>query len=51
MKVTGTERTTWPVLEFRSRIVWMRGVVLQPEPGIHIEASPIATEGPPSKAS
>jgi tRNA(Ile)-lysidine synthase len=52
MKVTGTERTTWPVLEFKSRIIWMRGVVLQPQPGIHIEASPLATgEGSPFKAS
>ena len=52
MKVTGTERTTWPVLEFRSRIVWMRGVALRPDPGIHIEASPIATgEGSPSQAT
>jgi len=50
MKVTGTERTTWPVLEFRSRIVWMRGVALQPEPGIHIQASPLAAgAGHPSK--
>jgi tRNA(Ile)-lysidine synthase len=42
MKVTGSERSVWPVLEFRDRIVWMRGVALQPEPGIRIEASPLA---------
>jgi hypothetical protein len=28
----------WPVLEMDGRIVWMREVELQPEPGIAIEA-------------
>jgi len=40
MKVTGSERANWPVLEFRNRIIWMRGAALQPEPGIRVEASP-----------
>jgi tRNA(Ile)-lysidine synthase len=48
MKVTGSERTTWPVLEFMNRIVWMRGVALQPEPGILIDATPLATGVPHS---
>jgi tRNA(Ile)-lysidine synthase len=42
MKVTGSERSVWPVLELGDRIVWMRGVALQPEPGIRIEASPLS---------
>ncbi len=51
MKVTGSERTTWPVLEFMNRIVWMRGVALQPDPGILIEATPLATGVPHSGKS
>ena len=38
LRVTGTSRALWPVLELDGRIVWMRGVELQPEPGIAIEA-------------
>ena len=38
MRVTGTSRMLWPVLELDGRIIWMRGVELQPEPGIAIEA-------------
>ncbi len=37
LRVTGTSRRLWPVLELDGRIVWMRGVELQPEPGIAIE--------------
>ena len=43
MKVTGSQRSLWPVLEFRKHIIWMRGVALQPEPGIRVEASPLAS--------
>jgi tRNA(Ile)-lysidine synthase len=38
LRVTGTSRSRWPVLELDGRIVWMRGVELQPEPGIAFEA-------------
>jgi tRNA(Ile)-lysidine synthase len=38
MRVTGTSRMLWPVLELDGRIVWMRGVELRPDPGIAIEA-------------
>ena len=38
LRVTGTARSVWPVLEMDGRIVWMREVELQPEPGIAIEA-------------
>ena len=51
MRVTGTERTTWPVLEFRGRIIWMRGVALQLEPGLHVEAIPFADDSGPSRNS
>jgi tRNA(Ile)-lysidine synthase len=38
LRVTGTARIVWPVLEMEGRIVWMREVELQPDPGIAIEA-------------
>ncbi len=36
LKVTGSNRSLWPVLELDGRIVWMQGVELEPEPGITI---------------
>jgi len=38
LKVTGSNRNIWPVLEMNGRIIWMRGVSLEPEPGVVIEA-------------
>jgi tRNA(Ile)-lysidine synthase len=38
LRVTGTDRALWPVLEVNGRIVWMRGVELEPEPGLRITA-------------
>jgi tRNA(Ile)-lysidine synthase len=38
LRVTGTDRDLWPVLELDGRIVWMRGVELEPEPGLAIQA-------------
>jgi tRNA(Ile)-lysidine synthase len=38
LRVTGTERELWPVLEVHGRIVWMRGVELEREPGLEITA-------------
>jgi tRNA(Ile)-lysidine synthase len=38
LRVTGTERGFWPVLEVNGRIVWMRGVELEPELGLRITA-------------
>lgn len=37
MKVSGGDRTRWPVLEIAGRIVWMRGVEVEPDPGIRIK--------------
>ena len=38
LRVTGTSRALWPVLEMEGRIVWMQGAELDPEPGIVIES-------------
>jgi len=43
LKVTGTARALWPVLELDGRIVWMRGVELEPEPGMEIASAPLDT--------
>jgi tRNA(Ile)-lysidine synthase len=42
--VTGTERAIWPVLEAGGRVVWMKGVELEPEPGLAISAVETAPE-------
>ena len=38
MRVTGTDRALWPVLEIDGAIVWMRGVELEPDPELLISA-------------
>jgi tRNA(Ile)-lysidine synthase len=38
LKVTGSDRTLWPVIEWQGRIVWMQGVELQPIPELAISA-------------
>jgi tRNA(Ile)-lysidine synthase len=43
MKVTGSERTLWPVLEFDRNIIWMRGVELESPSGICVQALPLET--------
>jgi tRNA(Ile)-lysidine synthase len=43
MKVTGSNRATWPVLEVEGRIVWMKGIELEPEPGIQVDATALTT--------
>lgn len=42
MRVTGSDRAGWPVLELEGRVVWMRGVELEPEPGLRVIARPLA---------
>ncbi len=37
LKVTGSSRSLWPVLELDGRIIWMQGVELEPEHGIVLE--------------
>ena len=39
LKVTGSRRALWPVVEIEGRIVWMQGVEVEPLPGIHIRTS------------
>jgi len=36
LKVTGTDRGQWPVVEWQGRIAWMQGVELQPVPELVI---------------
>jgi tRNA(Ile)-lysidine synthetase-like protein len=38
LRVTGSGRRLWPVLELDGRIVWMRGVEVEPAPGVRIVA-------------
>jgi len=48
LKVTGSSRALWPVLELDSRIVWMQGVEVEPEPGIRILSTSLETAAGPS---
>jgi tRNA(Ile)-lysidine synthase len=41
LRVTGSGRAIWPVLEVGGRIVWMKGVELEPEGGIGVVAIPL----------
>ena len=45
LKVTGSSRALWPVLELEGRIIWMRGVELEPAPGIRIVAASLENDG------
>lgn len=38
LKVSGPDRALWPVLELDGRIVWMRGVEVEPEAGVRVVA-------------
>jgi tRNA(Ile)-lysidine synthase len=38
LRVTGSDRTLWPVLEVGGQIAWMRGVELEPDPELIISA-------------
>jgi tRNA(Ile)-lysidine synthase len=44
LQVTGSSRAIWPVLELSGRIIWMRGVELEAEPGITVVAEPLDGE-------
>lgn len=41
MRVTGTARAVWPVLEWDGRIVWMQGVDVEPKSGLAVSAEPL----------
>lgn len=38
LRITGSDRAVWPVLEVEGRIVWMKGVDVQPEAGLAVTA-------------
>jgi tRNA(Ile)-lysidine synthase len=42
LRVTGTDRALWPVLEVDGQIVWMRGVELEHDPRLAISAEFVA---------
>jgi tRNA(Ile)-lysidine synthase len=48
LKVTGSSRAAWPVVEIDGRIVWMKGVELEPEPDIRITVWPDSDGQTPS---
>jgi tRNA(Ile)-lysidine synthase len=41
MKVIGSDRAFWPVLEFGGRIIWMRGVELEQEAALRVIVEPL----------
>lgn len=43
LHVTGSDRAVWPVLELDGRIVWMKGVELEPETGVRVWAIPLGS--------
>jgi tRNA(Ile)-lysidine synthase len=49
LRVTGSSRALWPVLEIDGRVVWMKDVELEPELGLAVAATPLAGGdcGPP----
>jgi tRNA(Ile)-lysidine synthase len=50
LHVSGSARADWPVLEYDGRILWMRGVEVEPDPGIRVEVSGIP-EFPPGDSA
>ena len=51
MRVTGSDRELWPVLDLAGRIVWMKGVEVEPEPAlsIHVKTPPKGAPEEPSR--
>jgi hypothetical protein len=41
LRITGSGRALWPVLELDSRVIWMQGVELEPEPGVSVSVFPL----------
>jgi tRNA(Ile)-lysidine synthase len=44
LRVTGSGRALWPVLELAGNIVWMQGVELEPAAGLAVQAGPLPGE-------
>jgi tRNA(Ile)-lysidine synthetase-like protein len=45
LRVYGSARARWPVVELGGRIVWMQGVELEPEAGIELSVSSLEESG------
>jgi tRNA(Ile)-lysidine synthase len=45
LRVTGSERAWWPVLDLGGRIVWMKGVNVEAKDGIRVEAEELGKDG------
>lgn len=43
LTVSGSDRAVWPVLEWRGRIVWMKGVELEPQNEFTVQAETLTT--------
>jgi tRNA(Ile)-lysidine synthase len=43
-RVSGSGRAVWPVLEFEGRIIWMKDVEIETEPGIAVVATLLGSE-------
>jgi tRNA(Ile)-lysidine synthase len=48
MKVTGSNRAAWPVLELDGKIVWMKGIELEPVPGLQFGVRALAKTADPA---
>ena len=45
LRITGSRRAVWPVLEVEGRVVWMQGAELDLEPGLDIAAHSLDNTG------
>jgi tRNA(Ile)-lysidine synthase len=45
LRVFGSARTRWPVLELDGRVIWMQGVELEPESGIEVRVAVLGGAG------
>jgi tRNA(Ile)-lysidine synthase len=41
VKISGSDRAGWPVVEWQGKIVAMEGIELEPVPGLRILCSPL----------
>jgi len=51
LRITGSARTCWPVLEVAEKIIWMKGVELEPETGISVSVTGLEAEPAPAHSS
>ena len=41
LRISGTARAEWPVVEWQDQIIWMQGAELQPTPGLTLTVTPV----------